>query len=461
MSARSRVLLGVAAAVVSTTLASCAQGTGGQETDADYDADAGLSGTLEVMGFGTEDDVAQNRLAAAQDALGDDVEVELAKGELDIQQFLGAVASGEPPSLVYASRNVIGTLASRGAVVPLSDCLEGEGVDPGLYRPSALSEVTFGGEVYGLPEFNVVQVLMANRELMDAAGVGVEDLNGSDWDAVSAASRAMTVRDGDDLEVIGYDTKLPEFLPLWTAALGGSLISEDGRTAMLDSPEVVEALTWAVSVYDEQGGFGAVKAYRDTADFFGSGNQFATGTLGAMPFETWYVNVLNDATPEVAMDFDVMRDRQGRPLAYATGQAWAIPSGADNPEAACRMAKVMTATDTWVSAAEQRVADRSEGGIFTGLNTANVEADEQIAALVPSSGSEVWDAAIEASRQANEASFEPPANPAGREFETAWEDAVNRVLNGEQSPAEAMAQAQAEAKEALDEAWASWDEQQG
>jgi multiple sugar transport system substrate-binding protein len=437
-------------------LASCAKGTGGEETKADYDADASLSGTLSIMGFGTEDDVAKNRLATAEKALGGDVDVKLAKGELDIQQFLGAVASGEPPSLVYASRNIIGTLASRGAIEPLTDCIKGEGIDTGLYRDSALSEVTFGDEVYGIPEFNIVQVLMANSDLMAQAGATADDLNGSDWEAISQASKAMTVQDGQSLKVIGYDSKLPEFLPLWTAALGGSMISDDGRTATLDSPEVVQALTWASSVYDDEGGFGAVKAYRDSADFFGEGNQFASGTLGAMPFETWYVNVLNDVSPDAPMTFDAMRDQQGQPLAFATGQAWAIPSGADNAEAACRFARVMTATDTWVDVAQKRLDDRTEEGIFTGLLTGNEEADQKIAAMVPSSGSPVWDAAIKASATANEASLEMPANPAGREFESAWEDAVNRVLNGQQSPEEAMAQAQKEGQKALDTAWAEW-----
>jgi multiple sugar transport system substrate-binding protein len=446
---------------VSLAVASCAKGTGGEQTRAHYDAGASLSGTLSVMGFGTDDDVAKNRLADAEQALGSDVRVTLSEGELDIQQFLGSVASGKPPSLIYISRDNIGSLASRGAIIPLTDCMKGEQIDPGLYRRSALQDVTFGGEIYGIPEFNIVQILMANSDLMEQAGVTLDDLNGSDWGATSKASRAMTVREGHKLQVIGYDTKLPEFLPLWTAALGGALISDDGRTATLDSPEVIKALTWATSVYNDEGGFGAVKAYRDSADFFGAENQFASATLGAMPFETWYVNVLNDVSPGVRMDFDVMRDRQGQPLAFATGQAWAIPAGSSNPEAACRMARVMTATSTWVDAAQKRIGDRSQGGIFTGLLTANQVADQKIAAMVPSSGSAVWDAAIKATRQANEASFEMPANPAGTEFETAWQDAVNRVLNGEETPEEAMDQAQKEAQAALDDAWKTWDDKTG
>jgi multiple sugar transport system substrate-binding protein len=73
---------------------------------------------------------------------------------------------------------------------------------------------------------------------------------------------------------------------------------------------------------------------------------------------------------------------------------------------------------------------------------------------VKPSGDETWDAAVEATYEANDNTFSMPANPAGEEFETAWQDAVNRVLNGQQSPEEAMKQAQKEGQKALDDAWA-------
>ena len=51
-----------------------------------------------------------------------------------------------------------------------------------------------------------------------------------------------------------------------------------------------------------------------------------------------------------------------------------------------------------------------------------------------------------------------PVAVSADKVETAWQDAVNRVLNGQQEPGEAMKQAQEEAQAALDEAWAEWDE---
>ena len=147
----------VCVALAMSLLAACAQGTGDDtESDVTYDPDASLSGELTTMGFGAGDEIATSRLERAEEALGGDVKVKLTEGELDIQQFLNAVASGEPPSIIYATRNRIGTFASRGAITPLTDCIEGEGIDTSVMREPALDEVTFGGEVYGIPEFNVV-----------------------------------------------------------------------------------------------------------------------------------------------------------------------------------------------------------------------------------------------------------------------------------------------------------------
>jgi multiple sugar transport system substrate-binding protein len=454
-----RLMPALAVLVVSGLLGACAQGTSDDSSEkTSFNPDAQLSGALTVLGFGAGDEIATTRLDEAKKALGSDVKVKLVEGDLDIQQILSSLASGEPPEIIYANRNQIGTFAARGAIMPLTDCIDGEGIDTSIYRDTALAEVTFNDEVYGIPEFNVVQIIQANGKLLQQAGLSVEDVNGSDWDAVTAANKALMKTKGGKLSVIGFDSKLPEFLPLWAKANGVDLISEDGRNAQFDDPKVVEALQFAVGIYDAQGGFSKVKAYRDSTDFFGEGNQFATDTLGAMPMEQWYVNVLNEVTPDIPMAWDTVRTREGDPIAFASGSAWAIPKGSANPEAACRYAKVMTATDSWVKAAEARVALREkDGGLFTGLLTGNKEADDQVQGMVKPSGDETWDTAVDKTYEANDNTFSMPANPAGEEFETAWQDAVNRVLNGQQEPQEAMAQAQKEAQSALDEAWASLD----
>lgn len=457
---KTRLALGAAACASLLALSACAQGTSDDNDtkSSDFDPAESYSGSIQAMGFGAGDEIATTRMDLAEKSLGG-AKVKLVEGDLDIQAFLTSVASGDAPDLVYANRDQIGTFASRGAIVPLSDCIEGEDIDTDQYDDSALGQVTFDGEIYGIPEFNQVQLTQANQKLLDQAGLTVEDVDGHDPAAVTAAAKAMYQAPGGKLKVIGYDSKLPEFLPLWAHARGVDILSEDGRTAQLNDPAVVEALEWAIGIYDEQGGFPKVKAYRDSADFFGEGNQFATDTLGAMPMEQWYLNVVNDVSPDAPMAYSTVKDLEGNPIAFSSGSAWAIPKGSPNPGAACRFAKEMTTVDTWTAAAQARLDLRNKDGKpFTGVLTGNDEADTAIQAMTTAT-EDPWKTGVESMYAANEHTFALPANPADAEFKTAWQDAVNRVLNGQQEPQEALDQAQEEAQSALDEAWAKWDDE--
>lgn len=458
MHSTTRTAAAVAASALVIGLTGCAVGTGGgRANESDFGPSASPGGTLNVMGFSGVDEIATTRMDLAKAELPG-VEVKLSEGDLDLQQFLSGVASGNPPDLIYADRDQIGSLAARGAILPLTACIEGEGIDTDAFVTSALSQVTLDGTVYGIPEFNSVQLIMANANLLSAAGLSTADVNGSDWNLMSDANRTLARSERGRLSVIGVDSKLPEFLPLWAKANGASVLSDDGRTAQLDDEKVVQALTWAVSIYDDQGGFSAVKAFRDSADFFGAGNQFASGTLGVMPMEQWYLNVLNDVSPTAPLAFDTVRDRTGQPLAYASGSAWAIPSGAANPAAACRWAKTMTEQSTWEAAAQARLDKRSaEGKPFTGILTANKDADAAIKGMV-TPGGEPWATGVQKMYEANDRTFSLPANPADAEFTTAMQDAVNAVLNGQATPQDALARAQTTAQKALDDAWASLEQ---
>ncbi|MHA7132948.1 ABC transporter substrate-binding protein [Oerskovia turbata] len=442
--------------VTALTVSACAQGSGGA-TDATFDKDAAITAKeMSIMGFSSGDEIASTRAELAQAAIAPAV-VKNSEGELDMQAFLSANAAGNAPDLIYLKRDQIGDLANLGAIMPLTQCVAGEEIAIDDFEQAALGQVTFDDTVYGIPEFNQVQLTMANTDLLAAAGLTVEDVDGSDWSKIEAAATAMNVVDGTTLTTIGYDPKIPEFFPLWVKAAGGDLISADGRTAQIDTPEALAALELGAGILEAEGGWGKVKALRDASDFFGKGNQFATGELGAMNMEQWYVNVLNDVTPDVPIAIvPFVSQETGEPIAMATGSAWAIPSKAKNPEAACRFVKVMTEADSWHAAAKARFDTRTaEGKPFTGLLTGNDVADDKIREdFVKPTGDAVWDAAVEATYAANDHLFYSPANPADVAFKKAWQGAVNRVIGGEQEPAPALAQAQQEAQKALDAAWA-------
>ena len=416
----------------------------------------GISGTLTNLGFGLGDEIATTRVERFQE-MYPDVELSFTEGAMDPQQFLTSVASGNPPDLVYMARDVLSTYALRGAVQPLTDCIANHDIDMSQYYDVMVNQVTVDGVVYGIPEFNNNIVIIISNQALEDAGLTVDDVNTSDWEALTALNEQLTRFEGDELTRIGFDPKLPEFFPLWVKANGADLLSEDGRTAQLNSPEAVEALEFAYSLIEPAGGTADFLAFRGTWDFFGGENQVVSDQIGAWPMEQWYVNVLAGVSPDVAVSFKPFTDREGNVISFSTGSTWAIPTGAANPEAACVFMKTMTEADAWIAAAQARADIRAEEGtINTGVYGGNRVADETIfGEIVQPSGNEAFDNGVQVVLEAGNNGFAVAPNPAGNEFKQAWTDAVNRVLNGEQSVQDALDQAQQEAQAALDAAWSA------
>jgi multiple sugar transport system substrate-binding protein len=445
--------LAATAALLSLVVVGCG-GVGQNREEARPGSGGGqVQGTLTTLGFSLPDEIATTRVDTFKKA-NPQVQVKITEGGFDEQQFLSAVASGNPPDLVYVDREIIGTYAARGAILPLDECVSQAAIDMGQYRPAAVQQVTVEGKVYGIPEFYSVRILIINSKAVQQAGLRPADVDTSDWAALPDLARKLTRTQGGKLQRIGFDPKIPEFLPMWVRANGAALLSDDGRTAKLNDPKVVEAVTATAGVVQANGGWSKLKGLRDSFDFFGAKNQFAKDQLGAFPMEDWYLSVLAENSPGVDITVAPFKDRQGNPLTFVTGSAWAIPKGAKNPDAACRFAKTVTEASTWVAAAKARVAARARKGLpFTGLYTGNKLADEQIfGEIYKPSGQAKFDQAVQTVLAVQEVAFATPPSPAGAEFQKAWQDAVNRVLAGQQEPAEAMERAQREAQAALDKA---------
>ncbi len=448
---RSMIVVAVTAA---TLLGGCAGvgAKGGDSGGAGASAGAPPTGALKIMGFGGEDEVGQARIAAFKAAYPS-VTVTNNKGDFDAQQFLTALASGNPPDLVYMDRNLIGTYAQKGAIVPLEDCISSQKVDTGQYREAAMRSVTLGGKVYGIPEFYVVTTNLIDTNSLKDAGVQVSDIQTKDWAALKATSAKLFKKNGDKIQRIGFDPKLPEYFPLWATANGASIV-KDGGIPNLNDPKAVEALTYAVGLINDQGGWTAFKSFRDSFDIFGEKNPLSVGSVAAFPMENWYVNVLRDFISKgLKLDSTEFTDHEGKAVSMVGGSAWAIPKGAKNPAAACAWAKTMTAKETWLKAADAREAKvKKDNSFFTGLFTANKAADEEIRAKyvtnVPDPG---FKRAIDNYYATLDSAVALNPSPAGAEIDAAWRSAVTRALAG-QPAQQALDQAQKEAEAAFSKA---------
>jgi len=439
----------------SLVLTACAGVGGNKDEGGTGESSAGStpSGTLNVMGFSGEDEVAQSRISAFKSAYPS-VTVKNNKGDFDAQQFLTAVSSGNPPDVVYMSRNLIGTYAAKGAIQPLDDCIKNNGIDTGRYREAAMNEVKLKDKTYGVPEFYTVVVNLINGKALKSAGVQTADIQTSDWDKLEQTTKQLYKAKGGRPARIGFDPKMPDFFPLWAMANGAELVKGDGEPNLND-PKAVEALAYTLKLVADQGGWSNFKTFRDTFDIFGAKNQFVQDQLGVMPMENWYVNVLLDSRKNgLELQSTMFTDRQGEPASTVGGQAWAIPKGAKNADAACKWAKTMTTVETWQKAAEARMQTvAKDKSFFTGLFTGNKVADEQIRSkYLKPTGDAGFDQAINNYYASLDAAKALNPSPAGAEIDAAWKSAVAKALAGQATPQAALDQAQKDAKTAFDKA---------
>jgi multiple sugar transport system substrate-binding protein len=406
-------------------------------------------GTLNIMGFGKGDDVAESRAAIASAAVGGTVN--RPSGSFNDQQFLAAVASGNVPDLVYLDRQKVGTYAAKGAFLPLSACIKSQKINMKQYRQAAVNEVTYKNKVYGIPEFYDVRTILIDNSVLDKTKTPIGWLNPAKPDKLLAAAKRMVRFDGNgNVTRIGFDPKMPEFFPLWAKAYGVDILSKDGLHPHLNDPRAVKALTYAMSLIKAQGGWNKFKSFRDTWDFFGSDNQVAKDQVGAWPMEQWYYNVLAGSSPKVQITALQFRNLKGQPINYETGSAWAIPKGAHNTNAACTWMKAMTSTSTWLAAAKNRASIRkAKNQPYTGISTGNSVADQAIYKQTYSSINPFFDESVKKVLDVQRFSFGIPASPASAEFKAAWSNAVQRVLDGQQSPKAALNQAQKESVAAI------------
>jgi len=105
------------------------------------------------------------------------------------------------------------------------------------YVPGVLDPVTYKGKLYGLPLELTNWCLYLNKKVFKDVGLDPEKDYPKTWEEMVEVSDKIAVREGEILNRRGFDFRYPYYLvsmvPM-VEQLGGKLISDDGKTAIVN-----------------------------------------------------------------------------------------------------------------------------------------------------------------------------------------------------------------------------------
>lgn len=156
-------------------------------------------------------------------------------------KFVTALSGGTGPDVAEMGTTWTPEFADAGGLDDLTDEVKEAGLDGDLVE--ALKEAgTLDGKLYGMPWYAGIRAILANREILEAAGVNSQP---ESWEELLAMITTLKAHDPSLIPFPVAGASQFSAMPfVWGA--GGKIAEEkDGTwTSMINSPASVEGLTW-------------------------------------------------------------------------------------------------------------------------------------------------------------------------------------------------------------------------
>lgn len=360
-----------------------------------------------------------------------------------------ALAGGDPPEIIMASRQEIVKFADSGAIAPITQFVEAEGLDLERYYPSEIESMWWNDELYALPMPTAggeTGLYFYNTQLFEEAGLDPESPPET-WAEFDEATAALTKLSANGaLEIPGSNLGMsaPAFLAqLYTN--NGTLYSDDLKTITWNSAEGVETLTWMLEYVQRH--FGGHQNFMDWSNAIQPGERrFDQGRL-AMEFQnvSAFFHIKNNA-PDLQYSVHFRPYNSANPDAKSQGVAaltfgwgYIIPSSLDaaTQEAAFKFIKRITYDD---AAAEFMLQQERPSPLM------DANENPEYAKINPH-----WDKVT----QSMENDVSVGIVPVQSEIMSVLTDYIELVAFEEMSPEEGLNTAAEEAQAILDEYWSS------
>ena len=250
------------------------------------------------------------------------------------------IAGGSAPDVFYPATHIAYALASKGAILPINDLIERDGIDLSQYDPAILDLYTIDDQVYCLPIDNAALVVFYNKDMFDAAGVAYPEA-GWTWDDFLETAQALTVdTDGDGrVDQFGVDV-FRNYWPMVVWSNTGHGLFDDIRnpTEYIGNDEgTIESIQFVADLTNVHNVMPSDEDRADISDLFAAGKS-AMQVVGH-----WRVPRYLNAEG-INFDFAPLPvGDTGQPVNRADGSCFAISRDTDNPEAAWELVKYLAA----------------------------------------------------------------------------------------------------------------------
>lgn len=353
-------------------------------------------------------------------------------------QQVAAIAGGSPPNVLMVKSDTTAFFADQGALRPLDDLMERDGIRADWFYPSEFQSRTWEGQTYGLPNVTAgaLHMLFVNTKLLDQVGWDVTKpvATWQDLEALVEPAKAQGLFVLDPAKVsVGMTGHM-----VLTYANGGRYWDDELTQVLWNEPAAVEAAEWMVNFVKMQAG-----NYQNLA--------IAADRQNVIQTEDWapekYVAMIN-----LSSQFFQLEERAPQ-IEYAT---YTFPRNANNPDSEGRT----PITGGWMFSIAQAGEDQEAAWEWIKFTTVSKHActfaKEQVrpAPLLDcnqdpelASSNPFWPVVL----QDLETNVSVPTPPIQPQFLQLWYDMEDSLLFEEASPKEVLDRFAEEGQRMLDD----------
>lgn len=239
-----------------------------------------------------------------------------------------AILGGTAPDLISADTQILASIAGKHLLDTWDE--EKKMLNESDFSPSIWKSNIIDGKMYGLPYFDMSQVVVYNKKLFDQAGVPYPTENWTSQDMLQIAQKLTIPGKQYGFAIAAEPSNPGDFLTsfgpvLWS--FGGDFLNADNTKALINSPESVKGIQFWSELYTK---------YKVTPQ--GSVNfdierdgypLFLNGKLAMMPAYAYTVQELKKH-PELEWGLQLAPDKFGK----GNGWSFALPDTAKHKKEA-------------------------------------------------------------------------------------------------------------------------------